>query len=267
MQVSTRQRLAISVRATHGYPGFLAAERIAAIIFATSVIAGPAQAQMALSPGAMVGFAGVSAAHYDNQRRSATRRASAPVSNGWAAALASGPVARGAAVDTDLRFVSTEQSRRQAEREYLARLRKQDAAAAAALGEQLQRNNFSRVYSGIVRPFGLSSDDAADALTGYTVLGWLIATGAPDPSPSAVSAARNQIAARLGQTPNFRSAASRQALGEELKISFVTLHAGWQAARREGNLRQYGDGVAALFNRNGIDLRALRLTRDGFTAR
>ena len=118
-----------------------------------------------------------------------------------------------------------------------------------------------------MRPFGLSADDAADALAGYTVLGWIIATGAPDPSAGAVRAARRQIAGRLGATPELRGPERRQQLGEELKISFVTLHAGWQAAHKEGNLRQYADGVAALFARSGVDLRSLVLTPDGFTAR
>lgn len=219
----------------------------------------------ALNPGLMVGFAGGAAVHYDNQRRSAAPRAS--VRTPLASALRAGPVPASAAADAPFNFASTAASRQDAARSYLERLRRSDEGAAKALDEQMRKNNLSVVYANIVRSFGLSNDDAADALTGYTILGYLIATGAADPSRDAVRNVRRQIAGRLGTSADFRTTDMRRRLGEELKISFVALHAGWQAARREGNLKRYSDGVAAMFKANGVDLRALRLTQNGFTGR
>lgn len=63
------------------------------------------------------------------------------------------------------------------------------------------------------------------------------------------------------------AATTRAALAEELKLLFVTLHAGWQGARRGGVLQQYADGTAQLFKTQGTDLRGLRLTEAGFVAR
>lgn len=81
-------------------------------------------------------------------------------------------------------------------------------------------------------------------------------------------AVRGQVAEGLAANPRFKDPATLAALAEELKISFVTLHAGWQSARREGTLPTYSDGVAALFARNGgPNLRSLTLADDGFAKR
>jgi hypothetical protein len=49
-----------------------------------------------------------------------------------------------------------------------------------------------------------------------------------------------------------------------MRSLLVTLHAGWQSAGKEGNLRAFSDSVAAMFAiQTGSDLRALRLTDKG----
>jgi hypothetical protein len=164
-------------------------------------------------------------------------------------------------------FQSTASSRKQAADAYVARIARSDRAAAQEAAAQLARHDFSRIYGGIVAPFGYRANDAADGLAAYTLLGWLIATGSGDPTPRQAQAVRAQIAARAAGNPSFANPASRAKLGEEMKLLFVTLHSGWQSAKREGNLRQYADGVARLFQSNDIDLRALRLTDQGFAAR
>lgn len=151
---------------------------------------------------------------------------------------------------------------------YVARIARKDPAASRTVAQEFARHDAGSIYRGIAGSFGMRDNDIADILTSYTVLGYLVATGAPDPSPGSVVAARNQIAAGLAQNPKFADPRLRADLGEELKLLFVTVHAGWQAARREGNLKQYGDGIAAQWRRqSGKDLRALRLTSQGFSPR
>ncbi|MBC7945840.1 MAG: hypothetical protein H7X91_11395 [Burkholderiales bacterium] len=157
--------------------------------------------------------------------------------------------------------------RREAQAALLQRLQSNNPDAARALGEQLRSNDFSKIYSGLTSPFGLRDDDAADVLAAYTALGYLIATGAPDPSPAAVRSLRNQIAPKLAANAQLNAPGARASLAEELKLLFVTLHAGWQGARRDGSLRQYSDATAQVFKGQGTDMRALRLTNAGFVAR
>lgn len=166
-----------------------------------------------------------------------------------------------------LPYAATPALKRQVLSEFIERVRAKDPAAAEQAAEQFARHDYARIYQGIVAPFGLSANDAGDAVAAYTVLGWLIATGAPDPRPAAVRAARAQVAAQLAAEPRVGAPGVRAALGEEFKILFVTLHAGWQSARREGNLRQYADGVQRMFQQqSGLDLRSLELTAGGFQA-
>ncbi|MBC7945841.1 MAG: hypothetical protein H7X91_11400, partial [Burkholderiales bacterium] len=76
---------------------------------------------------------------------------------------------------------------------------------------------------------------------------------------------RAQVARSLAANATFANPHTRAELAEEMKLLFVTLHAGWQSARREGNLKPYADGVARMFQQfTGNDLRAMRLTERGF---
>ena len=149
---------------------------------------------------------------------------------------------------------------------YIERASRTEAQGARQLAEQLRQVDYRQVYRSLIAGTGLRENDAVDALAAYTVLGWLIVhnvSGRPD--TRGVQALRGQLAARSEGNPNF-GPGRRAALGEEFKLLFVTLHAGWQSARREGSARAYGDGVAAMFQRQaGLDLRAVQLTSTGLT--
>ena len=150
---------------------------------------------------------------------------------------------------------------------YIARASKTAPDGARQLASQLAKHDYRKIYRGLLAGTGLAENDAADAVAAYTALGWMIANNQlTDLSPRAYQALRQQIAARAPGNSSFAPGV-RAELGEEMKLLAVTLHAGWQGAQREGNLSQYSDGVAALFKRNDIDLRALRLTNNGFAAR
>ncbi|TRW17358.1 hypothetical protein [Glacieibacterium frigidum] len=206
----------------------------------------------------------------DNQIAASTRTAQQPqLKSSYAAAggaLLSPPNPGAAAID--LRYRSTPELRKSAADAYVQRVMQSDPQAGKLIAAEVSKNNFSRIYAGIVAPFGYRADDTADAVAAYTLLGWLIATGSPDPSPAAARAVREQVAQGLSNDPKFTNPRTRAELAEEMKLLFVTLHAGWQSARKEGNLRTYADGVAAMFKRfTGNDLRAMRLTERGFVGR
>lgn len=150
---------------------------------------------------------------------------------------------------------------------YISRASKTAPEAARDLASQLQRHDYRKIYRGLIAGSGLAENDAADAVTAYTAIGWMIANNKlTDLPPQAYRSLRQQIAARASDNPSF-APATRAELGEEMKLLTVTLHAGRQGAQREGRLPQYADGVAAMFKRNDIDLRALRLTTNGFEGR
>lgn len=170
------------------------------------------------------------------------------------------------AVINRLEYLSTPATMQAALSAYLARARRADPAAADAAGRMLVGRDISRIYRTVVGPFGLRDRNVADAYAAYVVLGWMIANDGADPSPAAVRAVRDQLAVRVVTDPSL-ARYSPAALGEEFKLSFVILHSGWQSARRDGDIRQFADGVAQLFGRQGLDLRSVRLTPVGLVSR
>lgn len=165
-------------------------------------------------------------------------------------------------------YASTPASRARALQEFVARVKRTDAAAAAEVGGQLSRHDATRIFSGIVRPFGLRANDLADVVTAYVVLGWMIANGSGDPSPRAVQAVRARVAQELAGNPQLASAGMRTTVGEEVKILFVVLHAGMQDATRSRAMAGYSSGVRDMFRQlTGEDLRRLALTDRGFVGR
>lgn len=167
-----------------------------------------------------------------------------------------------------LPFTSTPASRKQALEEFVARVERSDPRAAAEVGGQLSRYDATRIFAGIVRPFGLSANDLADVVTAYVVLGWMISNASPDPRPNSVRAVRARVAQELADHPQLRSPGMRSTVGEEVKILFVVLHSGMQNATRSKEVRSYSSGVRDMFRQlTGEDLRALTLTDRGFVGR
>jgi hypothetical protein len=165
-----------------------------------------------------------------------------------------------------LKYRSTPATMQAALAAYIERAKHGNPKAADAAERALSHQDIGAIYRGIVTPFGLRDGNIADALAAYVVLGWMIANGDGDPSPSSVQTVRRQLATRLVSDPRL-SGDNPIALGEELEFSFVILHAGWQSARRDGLVSSFADAVAAMFATQGFDLRAVGLTAAGFGPR
>lgn len=159
--------------------------------------------------------------------------------------------------------------RRAAQQGYIDRVSRTRPDLVPVMQAQFSRVDYAKVFRSLIKGTGLRENDVADAVAAYTSLGWMISNNAlADPDPRAVQALRQQVAQSLSANPQFTDAATRGQLAEEMKLLFVTLHAGWQSAQREGNLRGYSDGVAAMFKaQTGNDLRAMRLTPNGLVRR
>ncbi|TRW17354.1 hypothetical protein [Glacieibacterium frigidum] len=168
-----------------------------------------------------------------------------------------------------LGFRSTAASAKAAQGAFVARLGKSNPAAAKTLAVQLAKHDTTLIMRTLLSGSGLQPDDLGDVFTAYTLFSWQIANrDATDIGNATVAALRNQLTARLSADPRLLQPAMRTALGEEMKLLSVTIHAGWQSATREGRTKAYSDSIAAMFKaRSGTDLRALRLTSAGFRPR
>lgn len=159
--------------------------------------------------------------------------------------------------------------KKQAINSLVTRLRTKNPSAAQAVRREFSKHDYDRIYRNLTVPSGLRSTDTADVLTAYTVLGWLISTNTmSNPSRVSVRNARVQIATQLRRNATLTAATKRAQVGEELKILFVVLHAGWQDAVRKKTVSSYSNSVAQMFQvQSRTDLRRLNLGPNGFSQR
>ena len=211
--------------------------------------------------GALAGTASLGAVINQERERANTRQASAPV---FRPGGSFGKPAPAGAAALPMRYAATPALRRQVLGEFIERVRRGSPENAAIVEGELRRNDYAAIYDGVVGPYGLAGNDAANVLAAYMILGWMIVHGGQEPPPGAAGGVRAQAAAALSD-PRLASPEARARLGEEFKILFVVVHAGWLAAGREGSLDRYADGLAEMFmEHDGLDLRSMKLGPAGF---
>jgi len=231
-----------------------------------ALLAGPAQAQVnpifdmpVLTMNAAIA-ANTRAIQRGTHDRSA-RAARVPISRAFAVSPQAG------AAGLRMTYVATPALKKQVLAQFLDRVARNNPRYAADARRELTRQDYASIYPGIVAPYGLPQNDLAGSLAAYVALGYLIVNGRNDIASAAVQGARAQLAQALSDDPAFADPTVRAKTGEEFKILFVTLHAGWQSARREGTLAAYASGVDRMMQRQaGLNLSAVQ-TGVGFSLR
>jgi len=156
---------------------------------------------------------------------------------------------------------------RRAYAEWMSLLRSAESGrrVAAALGDRDPVRGWAR----IVGDDGLHPGDMADVVAGYWLLNWTIANGA-DSSREGAEAVRRQVRQMIVASPGFDrlDEAERQRLSEALMLEFLVEHAAYVDAVARGDrtaAERLAEAAVARFRAQlGVDLRALRLTDEGF---
>lgn len=152
--------------------------------------------------------------------------------------------------------------------QFVARTRAADPRGAAELERLFATTDLIGDIGKALAPYGLKTNDVADAVAVYIVTAWYGVRGRDDdPSRAQLTAVRGQMANALASTPQFASAtdAQKQELAEAMLIqaalvSATVAGAEPQPARLEQVKQAVAQGAEATF---GIDLRRLQLTDQG----
>lgn len=190
-----------------------------------------------------------------------------PEKTGFAALFDRG---RAKPVSVPTAYTASAEVSRRVQADFLDWARSVDGADADQLAAALRQYDFVEIYDGIVRDFGLTANDTADAYTAYWILNWMMANEASDPSRADVMAARSQVRQSLAGNTAFRkmSAAGRQEMAEVFIYNFVVQHGAYFDAVRRGDsrlVRRLSDAAQTRFrNEMGVDLRGMSLTDVGF---
>lgn len=152
--------------------------------------------------------------------------------------------------------------------QFVTRTRTADPQGAAQLEQLFTSTDIIGEIGKALAPYGLKTNDVADAMAVYVVTAWYGVRGRDDdPTRAQLTAVRGQMANATGSVPQFAAAtdAQKQELAEAMLIQAalvgqaVTAAKG-QPALLEGVKKAVAQGASATFN---FDLRTLRLTDQG----
>jgi len=224
----------------------------------------PAQAQdigPALDMTLMAGWTGNAAMYAELEKRAGSAKGS--------------PSSVAATSATSFAYHSTPSTRARAVEQVANRVRPTTPQLAQVITTAFGpgKTDFETTYAQLIDGTGLRSNNAADAMTTYLLVGYAIVHNLQDDkdiTPAMARGLRQQVQSILADTPQLKPgdpvAAAR--LGEEMKLQAVVLQGGWQSAAKEDKLPAYQQQTAQLFKTSyGLDLRALRLTAQGFAKR
>jgi hypothetical protein len=143
------------------------------------------------------------------------------------------------------------------------------AESGRKIAQAMAQTDPVRNWAQVVADDGLRPGDVADALAGYWILNWGMATGR-DADRAQILAVREQVRPIISANPAYArlNEAQRQEISEVFMLNFLIQHAAYTDALGRGDqatARRLGDAAVARFrNEMGLDLRALKLTDRGF---
>jgi hypothetical protein len=172
-----------------------------------------------------------------------------------------------ATANASFAFASTPASRKAALDALIQRTSAANPDAGSQIAAAFRQHDPFAIYERVTAPAGVRPNDAADVFAAYIALGYIIATGAPDPTPAQFGAIRRQFAGSMAGNPRLATPTGRAALGEEMKLQFMLLHTGLKSAVEGKTLPQFRPQVAAMFAQQGLNFGELRLTDTGLARR
>ncbi|PZN94083.1 MAG: hypothetical protein DCF31_10575 [Alphaproteobacteria bacterium] len=181
---------------------------------------------------------------------------------------APGPTA--ASVQT--RFTRSKAIQKGSEASILSALEKRQPEAVAEYRQIFASTDISRTFDKASQAFGFRSNDIADTMAAYWLVGWVVANDAKDFSPAAARAVRDQVKAGIARTSvaGF-SPEKKHRLADEAIFNTLVLTAVFQnkeIGKVSGlDYRRVSDATQRAFVGFGADLRSLQLTDAGFVKR
>lgn len=160
-----------------------------------------------------------------------------------------------------------------AQRQFIAFIEQTSGKAGAeAVKKEFSKTSPTQLWASKVAGEGLKPGDAVDAIAGYWMLNWIIANTAHETSFDTKPVLK-QVRFVLARDAGFRAMtqAQRQELSEILMMNFLIQLAVYEDAVSTGNrlmLAKLADAAVARFrNEASVDLRALKVTSQGFSPR
>lgn len=173
---------------------------------------------------------------------------------------------------TALSFRRSPAVTRQSEERFLGQIRRVSPKGVDEMKQMLAQDVVGLIATA-AKPYGLTTDNVADAMAIYAMEAWEVIDGKPlPPSRARASAVRAQMARTIAATPGFADAsdADKQLIADEMLYFAAMVNGGMQGARAAGPemVKQWQAAARQGAQRTlGMDLSAMTLTDDGLRYR
>jgi hypothetical protein len=152
---------------------------------------------------------------------------------------------------------------------FVAGIAEKDAAGARSLEAVFQSTDFIAAVGQMIAPYGLTTNNVADAYTMYWINAWEASHGVVGSveTRARAQAVRRQAAGALQATPQFATAtdAQKQEFAETLIIQAALISSNMgQVANDPRMSRQLSGAIRQGAKAMGLDLDAMTLTDNGF---
>lgn len=152
--------------------------------------------------------------------------------------------------------------------QFVAKSRKKDPKGAAMLEKELASSDVIAKMGRELSPFGMRTDNVADAYAAWWLNAWLASRQRTDtPSARQIAAVRAQAARAMASVPEMASAsdAVKQEMAEANLVQAALIGAYMEHAKGNPALfRQVASAVRKGARASGLNLDAMELTDDGF---
>jgi hypothetical protein len=169
---------------------------------------------------------------------------------------------------TRLDFKSSVSRRKQNLSRFIEKTRATNPQGAAQMAKLLASTDVIDQIGRSIAPYGLSTNNVADAYAVYWTNAWLGVRGSSDSLPKAqIVAIKNQAARALSATTQFTSAtdAQKQELAEALLVQAALIDASISYAKSDpALLDRVKVSIAQGAKSTGLDLSQITLTAQGF---
>ena len=169
-----------------------------------------------------------------------------------------------------LRFSSSPEVSRRVKAEFTRALVRANPQATEEIERTLGQQDVIGDFARDMKPYGLRADHVGDAMTAYWITMWMVANQQPAPDVKKVAVVQRQIGAVVVQNSKIANStdSQRQEIGEaliyETMLAFGMLNG---ASGDAAKLKQLADDAQRNMLKQGINMRGLKLTADGFTPR
>lgn len=170
--------------------------------------------------------------------------------------------------NVQLTYTPSMERRRANFAQFVAKSRKKDPKGAAMLEKELASSDVIAKMGRELSPFGMRTDNVADAYAAWWLNAWLASRQRTDtPSARQIAAVRAQAARAMAAVPEMASAsdAVKQEMAEANLVQAALIGAYMEHAKGNPTLfRQVASAVRKGARASGLNLDAMELTDDGF---